>query len=138
MLRSVAARMAVIGRQCGRSYFSSKAMICESALAMVSSANNRAFSDRDSPLAEDAARAAACQGTAVCTVQKIAAAVWSAVRVVLLRAPTLLTSSKSRANCAVVMAGAPFKSRPALLRSTNGVTAPHCDKIAGSDWGGVS
>src|SRR4029077_4126639 len=118
--------MAVIGGECGRLYFSAKAMICESALAMDSSANNRAFSDSDSPLAADAARAAACQGTAVCTVQKIAAAVWSAVRVVLLRAPILLTSSKSRANCAVAMAGGPFKSRPVLLRSTNGVTVPHC------------
>ena len=75
MLRSVAARMAVIGRQWGRWYFSSKAMIWESALAIDSSANKRAFSDSDSPLAADAARAAACQGTAVCTVQKIAAAV---------------------------------------------------------------
>jgi hypothetical protein len=67
--------MAVTGRQCGRLYFYAKAMICESALAIDSSANNRAFSDSDNPWAADAARAAACQGTAVCTVQKIAAAV---------------------------------------------------------------
>src|SRR3954452_19773421 len=110
--------MAVIGRQCVRLYFSSKPTICESAVAIERIQNSLAFSAIDRFRDADAARAAACHGTAVCTVQKIAAAVWSAVRVVLLRAPRLLTSSKSRANCAVVTAGAPLKSRPFLLCNT--------------------
>ena len=92
-----------------------------------------AFSETDRPFAVDAARAAACQGTAVWTTQKIAAAVWSAVRVVLLRAPRRLTSSKSRAKSALVSSGAPLNSRPSMLRRTNGFTFPHCVRIAGPD-----
>src|SRR5262245_56221300 len=107
MLRSTAARIAVIGRQCGRWYFSAKPTIWVSAVAIDRSANSFALSDTDSRLAADAARAAANHGTPVWIVQKIAAAVWSAVRVVLLRAPTLLISSKSRANSALVTAGGP-------------------------------
>ena len=55
--------------------FLSHATICESAVASASSANKRAFSETERPFAAEAARAAACQGTAVCTTQKIAAAV---------------------------------------------------------------
>ena len=134
----VAARIAVIGRQCGRWYFSSKPTIWESAVAIASSANSRAFSDTDKRFAADAARAAANQGTPVCTVQKIAAAVWSAVRVALLRAPTLLTSSKSRANAALVKSGAPLNASPLLPRNMKGVTPPQCARIAGAESGGVS
>src|SRR4030081_1548825 len=100
---------------------------------MESRANNLAFSAIDKPLAADWARAAANQGTPVCTTQKIAAAVWSAVRVVLLRAPTLLTSSKSRANSALPCGGGPLNSRLPRLRTTNGVTPPHCGRIGAAE-----
>ena len=54
MPRSAAARIAVIGRQCGRLYFSSKQTIWESAVAIDRMANSRAFSETDKSFAAEA------------------------------------------------------------------------------------
>src|SRR5450755_38723 len=100
-----ALRIAVIGRHVFWAYFTLNAATVASASAMYSSAKRRACSSSERFLICAAARAAAFRmGTSLAD-QKIAAAVWSAVRVVLSRAPRLLTSFRSRANSALSSAG---------------------------------
>jgi hypothetical protein len=62
-----------------------------SAQAMFSIAKSRAFSTMSKPLCAEIVRVTASQKAAV-NCQKIAASVWSAVRVVLVSEPSFLTS----------------------------------------------
>src|SRR5574342_492309 len=100
-----ALRIAVIGRQLLLLYLILNAAIVASAPAMCSRANRRACSLTDRFLACAAARAAAFSIGTSLPDQKSATAVWSAVRVVLFRAPRLLISFRSRANSALASAG---------------------------------
>ena len=97
LFASAALRMAVTGRQKLYLYLISNPAISASAIAMLSSAKNRALSTRLSFLALDTARATAFSGGTSEPTQWIAMAVCSLVRSVLVLDPRRLTSSKSLA-----------------------------------------
>jgi hypothetical protein len=89
--------MAVIGRQKFVFFLICQHAMYASVPAIFIKAKRRAFSTSPRFVFCAAARAAACQGTGVLMYQKIADAVWSAVRVVEFREPTWRISSTSRA-----------------------------------------
>ena len=61
----------------------------------------------------------------------------SAVRVVLLAAPRLLTSSKAVVYSGLFRAGGGGGRNAESLVMQNGVTCPHCGAVAGANAGGV-
>src|SRR3954447_14073917 len=92
-----ASRMAVIGRQVFQWYLLFQHPIAASAAARFSIANRRALSAIGSPRYVAMVRNARFHSAKEWSCQKIAASVWSAVRVVLVSEPTRLISLRSRA-----------------------------------------
>src|SRR5262249_56458232 len=130
-------RMAVTGRQKLYLYLFSNPAITASAIAMLSSAKNRALSTRLSFLAADTARATAFNGGTSDPAQWIAIAVCSLVRTVLFLEPKRFTSSKSFAKAALSNAGGPTLGHSLALVSTNGFTFPQCGRMGFMFIGGV-
>src|SRR5687768_2541187 len=106
---SAARRMPVTGRQKLYSYLASQQPMAASAMAMLSAANNRAFSSSVLPCCSAAilARRFRWPGEpgAGELFQKWAMAVWSAVRVALVAEPSSLTSLKAAVYAALSSAG---------------------------------
>src|SRR5437588_12706827 len=69
--------------------------------------------------------------------QKFAATVWSAVRLVLVFCPRLLTSLRAWAYAAVPRPGGGAGRNWSAACSTKGVTVGHCVNTAGANLGGV-
>src|SRR5882724_2521604 len=104
---------------------------------MFINAKIRAFSITLVPLATAVARAAAFHGTGVLITQKIAAAVWSAVRSLESRAPRRRTSSTSLANCVLSNAGGPLTLNSVGAVNTKRVTLAQWGMTIGACAGGV-
>ena len=87
----------MIGRQNFQWYLLSQQPIAPSADARLALANRRAVSAMSSPRLAESARKTRFHSAGPWSCQKIAASVWSAVRVVLASEPSCLTSLKSSA-----------------------------------------
>src|SRR4051812_40901550 len=88
-------------------YLAPQQAITASAMATLSSANSRAFSDRVVPRSSATDLATRFHETGVLPFQKTAICVWSAVRVKLNLSPTIFTSLKSAAYWSLDKAGGP-------------------------------
>ena len=92
-----ASRIAVTGRQKFHRYLLCQQPITASAAARLEAANSRALAATSNRYVAATDCSARFQVPSGWSCQKIAASVWSAVRVVLPSAPTRLTSLRSRA-----------------------------------------
>src|SRR6188508_433758 len=124
-LPSVAASwIAARGRQKFQWYLSFQHAIAPSAAARFIIARRRASRRVSSPRAAERSRATRFQSATGGACQKIAAVVWSAVRVVLLSAPIVFTSSKSFVYRALMSGLGPFERNCDGLSITNGFRFP--------------
>src|SRR5262245_22312833 len=97
-LPSVSANwMAVMGLQKTYQYLESQQAMAASAIAMLSSANRRAFCERFVSFSTTIVRAIRFQNSGVLPFQNLATSVWKSVRVEPVRLPSDLTSWKSAA-----------------------------------------
>src|SRR5262245_35320936 len=132
-----AARMAVTGRQKLYVYLVSQVAMYASAPARFMSANSRAFCDRVKPWASDTLAAIWFQWRGDGSAQNRAISVPSALRMVLLAAPSSLTSLKAAVYSRLVSAGGPAARNWSPLVRAKGVTPPQCGSNAAAKAGGV-
>src|SRR5262249_16410410 len=132
-----AARMAVTGRQKLYVYLVSQVSMCASAPARFMRANSRAFCDRVKPWASDTPAAIWFQCLGDGSAQNRAISVPSALRMVLLAAPSSLTSLKAAVYSRLVSAGGPAARNRSPLGMANGVTPPQCGATGDAKAGGV-
>jgi hypothetical protein len=117
-----ASRIAITGRQNRHWYLLYQQPIAPSADARFAIANRRALSAMSSPWLADSARNTRFHSAGPWSCQKIAASVWSAVRVVLEIEPSRLTSLKSSAYASLVSGFGGSESSIATSGTRNGRT----------------